>query len=585
MKRNISAFRRSGRAKGPVENVPPCRSATLLKSRQLCCNRTPQRAFPTTLSHLADVSKHPSPASNDRNTPPQGSVLLMVLVAITIMSLTAGTYLVLMHNEHMATRYRGRREQARLLAESGVEYLQAFLNQSDSEIQQQGGLYDNPDAMQSILVIENTSPAYRGFFTILAAKLEDGYYADLRYGMENESAKLNLNVLIEDDDPEDDTARKRLLAIPGIDSEIADAILDWLDEDDEDREFGAERSYYQDLPVEYEPRNGHFTGLDELLMIKGITAELLYGFDADRSYVVESQEKQTRGALEELDNNKGQLNRGLSAYLTVYSMEKLSNPDGKPRINVNDTDLKKIHDELSEAIGEEQAKFIILYRQYGAADDKAKGNSTSLKTAELDLEKKTQTEITSLLDLVDASVAVKKEKNKNGDKTQNEPAQIFESPWQEDSETFREDFLTLLDFVQLGSDDRIAGRVNINAASKPVLLSIPEMTETAADQILTQRKNEIDLQESPQRHPYWILAEEIVDKQQMRKMEPYITTRGDVYSAQVVGYFETTTPRSRGEVIFDRTGETTQLLNWQNLSKLGPGVARRQLGEQPEDQD
>ncbi|NOY42252.1 MAG: general secretion pathway protein GspK [Planctomycetes bacterium] len=529
--------------------------------------------------------KHSLPNNHDRSTPPQGSVLLMVLVAITIMSLTAGTYLVLMHNEHMATRYRGRREQARLLAESGVEYLQAFLDQSDSEIQEQGGLYDNSDAMQSILVIENTSPAYRGFFTILAAKLEDGYYSDLRYGMENESAKLNLNVLIEDDDPEDDTARKRLLAIPGIDSKIADAILDWLDEDDEDREFGAEQSYYQDLPVEYEPRNGHFTGLDELLMIKGITAELLYGLDADRSYVVESQEEQPRGALEELDNNEGQLNRGLSAYLTVYSMEKLSNPEGKPRIDVNDTDLQKLHDELSEAVGEEEAKFIILYRQNGAADDKAVGNSTSLNAAEIDFEKETQTEIATLLDLVGASVAVKKEKDENNAEAQNEPAQIFGSPWQEDSENFREDFLALLDLVQVGSENRIAGRVNINAASKPVLLSIPEMTETAADQILTQRDSEVDLEESVQRHPYWILAEGIVDKQQMRKMEPYITTRGDVYSAQVVGYFETTTPRSRGEVVFDRTGETTQLLNWLDLSKLGPGVARRQLGEEPEGQD
>lgn len=545
----------------------------------------------------------------------------MVLVAIIIMSLTAGTYLALMANEHVATRYRGRREQARLLAESGVEYLQAILNQTDEEILQQGGIYDNEDAMQSILVIENTSPAYRGMFTILAAALEDGYYSGLRYGLENESAKLNLNVLIEDDDEEDDTARQRLLAIPGIDSSIADAILDWLDEDDEDREFGAERSHYQDLPVEYDPRNGQFTGLDELLMIKGITAEILYGLDADRSYEVEEHEEEATGALEELENNEGQLNRGLSAYLTVHSMERVTNADGKARIDVNTKNLKQLNRKLSKAIGEEAAKFIVFYRQYGATttdsaeSSESTSDTTSLASMSLDFKVKAQFEITTLLDLVDANVSVKveekkkkskksKKKNKNANNNssdndagessgenanksaeEEQPPQLVESPWRGESETFREDFLTLLDQVQVGKEKRLAGRININAASKPVLLSIPEMSESIADQILTQREEEFESLEDLQRHPHWIWAEEIVDKQQMRKMEPYLTTGGDVYSAQVVGYFETTTPRSRSEVVFDRSGKTTRIFSWQNLSKLGPGVARSHLGEEPEGKD
>jgi type II secretory pathway component PulK len=549
------------------------------------------------------------PKKNDRNTQPHGSVLLMVLVAIILISLTAGTYLVLMQNEHAATRYRGRREQARLLVESGVEYLKAFLEQSDVDIEQQGGLYDNSDAMQSILVIENTSPAYRGLFTILAPKLEDGYYTELCYGLENESAKLNLNVLLEDDDEETDTARDRLLAIPGIDSEIADAILDWLDQDDEQREFGAERSHYQDLPVEYEPRNGHFTGLDELLMIKGITAELLYGLDADRSYKIEKHEEESTGALEDLENNEGQLNRGISAYLTVHSMERVLNPDGKSKIDVNGKELKKLYRKLRKVVGEDAAKFIILYRQNGEAQSDAVGETATLASTKLDYKIEAKTEITTLLDLVNATVSVKKEKKKSKKKkktdqqtnnqTSQEPSQesdqksdqepdqlqLLDSPWQEDSETFQEDFLTLLDYTQVGSDKRLAGRVNINAASKPVLLTIPEMTEAAADQILSQRETEVNLQDDPQRHPHWILAEEIVDKQQMRKMEPYLTTRGDVFSAQVVGYFETTTPRSRGEVIFDRSGKTPRIFSWQNLSKLGPGVARELLGEDLESQE
>jgi len=54
---------------------------------------------------------------------------------------------------------------------------------------------------------------------------------------------------------------------------IASAILDWRDADDYVRLDGAESSYYEDLPQPYRPKNGPVELLEELTLIKGMTAD------------------------------------------------------------------------------------------------------------------------------------------------------------------------------------------------------------------------------------------------------------------------------------------------------------------------
>ena len=59
---------------------------------------------------------------------------------------------------------------------------------------------------------------------------------------------------------------------------IVEAVIDWIDEDDETLGFGgAESSYYQGLENPYTPRNGPMEFIEELLLVRGITPELYYG--------------------------------------------------------------------------------------------------------------------------------------------------------------------------------------------------------------------------------------------------------------------------------------------------------------------
>jgi len=59
--------------------------------------------------------------------------------------------------------------------------------------------------------------------------------------------------------------------------EIIDALTDWIDADDRESDYGAEDSYYQSLNPPYSCKNGPVETMEELLLVKGITPELLYG--------------------------------------------------------------------------------------------------------------------------------------------------------------------------------------------------------------------------------------------------------------------------------------------------------------------
>lgn len=68
-------------------------------------------------------------------------------------------------------------------------------------------------------------------------------------------------------------------AVAGKDEaeDLLDALADWIDRDDEERHGGAEEPYYRARTPAYSCRNGPFATLEEVLLVKGMTRELLYG--------------------------------------------------------------------------------------------------------------------------------------------------------------------------------------------------------------------------------------------------------------------------------------------------------------------
>ena len=96
--------------------------------------------------------------------------------------------------------------------------------------------------------------------------------------IEDEERKIDLNRLMLPNGNAPDERRlavfQRLLDTLGIDRAIADAVVDWLDNDENPRVGGAESSYYLGLPNPYRAKNDLFDTIGELRLVRGVTADV-----------------------------------------------------------------------------------------------------------------------------------------------------------------------------------------------------------------------------------------------------------------------------------------------------------------------
>ena len=103
-------------------------------------------------------------------------------------------------------------------------------------------------------------------------ELENG---SITYTIRDENGKISIN-------SSSKATLNKLMAYSGVKEKIdqdtiSDSILDWIDADKNHRLNGAEDDYYRTQRPPYFAKNGKIETIDELLKIRGITEEILYG--------------------------------------------------------------------------------------------------------------------------------------------------------------------------------------------------------------------------------------------------------------------------------------------------------------------
>ncbi|MEX2092074.1 MAG: hypothetical protein WD971_05325 [Pirellulales bacterium] len=516
----------------------------------------------------------------------RASVLLLALVVIVLLTLGAVSFFERMFVEHQATRAHIRQAQARYLAESGVEFIRAMAMQDPNTLMQSGGTYNNPTLFQGKLVLDDELAAFRGRFTVIAPAInEAGYFAGIRYGLENESARLNLNTVLLADQYEEGGAQKLLMTLPGMTEPIADAILDWIDPDSDQRTLGAEQEYYSSLSPPYAPRNEPLGSIEELLLVRDVTPALLFGADLNRNSLIEANE-QPYTVIEGADNSGGLLNRGWAAYLTIDSAERNTKPDGTPKIDVNMQDLKELHTQALQVLDEPMANFLVAYRQGGPEDEERPGRrggggrTVEAAGLELDFNLPGRERFNNLLDLVGVRTQVV-EQSQGGAPPREPPT--CESPFTEDASAMRDYIPKLFDNFSVNSSTSIPGRININQAPRVLLVGIPGLDSTAIDQIISSRQPDANGERPEQAYETWPLVSGIVDLETMKQLMPLVTAGGNVYRAQIVGYFDEEGPAYRMEAIVDATQSPPVVKRRRDLVEQGPGYTLDVLGTTVED--
>ena len=570
-----------------------------------------------------------SPRNHRSHDSRRGSVLLIVLVIVSVLTLVAYNYTQSMTTEFEATTIYGSDVQAREAADSGVEYVATILgNRGDPALE---NLQHNPTLFWGKSFIQSDRKRGRAHISVIAPVEHSTRGNSIRYGLMDESAKLNLNLLLKMK-LDDDEIHTMLLNIPGMTIETADAILDWIDTDDTKRPYGAESESYESMTPPYKAKNGPLESLDELLMVKGVTPALLYGEDANRNGLLDPNENDG-DASPPIDNRNGVLDHGWVAFLTAHGRESNLRADGREKIHLNNGLLTDLYDALEDEFDEATAKFIIAVRMNGAtasttasssssstaSKSGSSGNSKTNSSGSKNNTGKTVTSSSSSqtqqqqqqqamqgLTKAIASAAL----SKGGKVTRggiditaggsyqiqsiwalfgstakvtiNGASQTLKSPWPDNPNQLKNTLPKLLDTLSTTNDEYLEGRININQARREILLGIPGLEEELVDKIIQAQKLDSNGQPSPeiiQQHNTtgWLYFEGLVDLTTMQTLDPYFTARGDVYRAQIFGFFEGGGPVTRLEAMIDGTQSPPRVIFQRDLNDLGHGYSRTQL--------
>lgn len=459
----------------------------------------------------------------------RGLVLPVVLVVLLLLALLSASYSFHVHADHSAGMAMSQRLQCRLAAEAGVDAVKHMLR---SERDNPQAWYHNPARFDQALVWspkateENLGKgelseesedriAYR--FSIVADNPLDDETL-VRFGVTDESAKLNINYASE--------GQLLKLITPLIKDgreplELVHAIMDWRDPDNEPREFGAESDYYGSLPTPHRAKNSPFETVEELLMVKGMTGQLLYGEDYDRNGLLTPNEDDGETSFP-MDNGDGFLERGLLPYITVYSHDFSVSTDNKPRIYMF-TEASKLRPRLEEVFNDQQVVDFLI----GATRERGTAKTYTLAQY---LEDQTIDNILRSSPLRGEAVA------------------------------------KLFDYCTLNQAPEQYGLININTAPARVLACIRDLPPEAIPLMIQKRAT---LTGPIKSTIGWLLTEKILDSQAFSKVENQITARGRQFSIESIGFADHVGVFSRLQVVVDMRGPLAQVVYHRDLTRLG----------------
>lgn len=328
------------------------------------------------------------------------------------------------------------------------------------------------------------------------------------FGLVDESGKIDLNTV----------SYVRLMRVPGMTVQLAAAIIDWRDEDEEvTLGFGAESSTYLGRTPSYEAKNAPFESVEELSLVYGWAPDLIYGSPEAPPLGMPGAAMQG-GFVTELWQIKGFFD-----LFTVWSAAPTTAPDGRQRLDV-DGEEEPLRELVTEIIGGSRAEEI-----NGELDD-----------AEDLFEFALEAGITA------------------DELRQLEPYLMVAPPPVQVELSMEGNVLT-----GLMPQDVIRGRVNVNNAPREVLLSVEELDEGQVDQIISQR------QAYTQQYPgsmTWLME---LFADEAEGMGEELIAGGSFYSADIIAASGNGRAFRRVRIVVDTSGDAPQIVYRRDLTEQG----------------
>jgi general secretion pathway protein K len=265
-----------------------------------------------------------------------GMALMIVLWVLVLLSALATEFAIAMRTEVRTTRNHKEDTESYYLAKAGIHLAMAELYKTakyHAYTEEYGFIVGNPPPPVKAQGQQFTE-AIAEFDVILRQNISLGN-GIVSYTIIDENRKINLNTA-------DPVLLNKALEYSGVTdanlrSIIADSILDWIDADDNHRVNGAESDYYLTLPQPYRAKNDKFEDVDELIYVRGMTEEILYG---------SSDGTATSDANAAL--------RGIAQYFTVENIPHVNPNTAGPEILAivyNETQMQEMMKKRAESGG------------------------------------------------------------------------------------------------------------------------------------------------------------------------------------------------------------------------------------------
>ncbi len=508
---------------------------------------------------------------------------LMLVVCVLLLILISAAYLfserMLISNVASTGALQAR--QANSLSESGIAYTRAKIQ---SAFQSDQGKVEWPEQwtgeVRSTVPRSDQQDKRDQLFGEFQVSCWDHERSAWIPGVADESCKLNLNHLPLDKlyAPE---ARRMLMCIPRMTLAIADSILDWMDEDEEQREFGAESSYYQSKSAGAKARNQRLEQLEDLLGVRGMTPELLYGSRASSPWSSEPIVNFPLKSLDSMSSSSGRERLGFSAFLTVNGGPSVYRADGEKKVLVNQDDLVQLFDDLERVLGEDIATYVVAYRMVGPKDktilvkdefaldaaeqtrQRAAQQRGENVESEQDASALTRVEqrgplmidtdggflVRSAYDLVGVSVEYQSE----------DGSLLLESPWPENDYTFDQLLPKINEQLSFVLGTPVLAQVNVNQSPEQVLFAVPGMLPDVVNRIVTSRdqlgiyrySSEARISGKQYMAIDWLRRSGTLDLKEMRLFAPYFTNVGNAFHFMSTGISHPNKHHAHREIILD----------------------------------
>jgi type II secretory pathway component PulK len=423
----------------------------------------------------------------------------ILIVTMFICFTVAGVVLVLCRNmrvEAVASANLAASIQASSVERGAEQYVLALLTEDKDSLSQ---LTDDDFA---------AIPVGDGYFWILRPAYPDDSLP--QYGLTDENAKLNINIATND----------ALMRLPNMTDDLAAAIIDWRDADSTPTAGGAENEYYMSLSDPYACKNAPFESVEELLMVRGVTRELLYGTQptplggqANGNRIVNNNVTDQETA------------NGLYDLLTIYSSE----PSAGQQINVNDRSKRT---DLLTLLGQ---KLSDSKRAQAIIDAMRDPNYQDIFDFYFKVKMK-QDELTAVYDSITAAPV------------NQTPPQVLNGN------------LTLR--TTTTANAAIKGRINVNMAPRDVLLCLPGLESSDVDTLISARQSN----PAGETSVAWV-AEAL--KQKAVGLGDKITGKSYQYSADILAVSGNGRAFKRVRIVVNASGQTPQILYRRDISDRG----------------